>query len=183
LILLAGWWRIKHKSVDYRYLLFGFLIPSILILGVQWWLAYFSPGGNQTGFIFSPLGVESAFSGNLLPKFLLSVFFPGSILILDFRKFKDNPGLLLALIGFTLSAFQVYLLAENGNRFYDGNFRWGAQVMLFIWFVISAQEFLKRIFDGNKSTWGKIILSSIYLSHFAAGIFYYVHCILSTSYA
>jgi hypothetical protein len=182
-MILAVWWKIQHKVVDYRYLLFGFLIPSLVILGMQWWLAYFSPGGNQSGIIISPLGVESAFSGNLFPKFLLSVFFPVSILIFDFRKFKDNPGLLLALIGFLVSSFQVYLLAENGNRFYDGNFRWGAQVMLFIWFVISAKELLIRVFDGNKSNGGKIVLSTIYLSHIAAGIFYYVHCFLSTSYA
>ena len=183
LMILAMWWKIQHKVVDYRYLLFGFLIPSIVILGIQWWLAYFSPVGNQAGIIFSPLGVESAFSGNLLPKFLLSVFFPVSILIFDFRKFKDNPDLLLALIGFLVSSFQVYLLAENGNRFYDGNFRWGAQVMLFIWFVISAKELLKRVFDENKSNGGKIALSTIYLTHIAAGIIFYVHCFLSTSYA
>jgi hypothetical protein len=183
LFVLAVWWRLLHKAVDYRYLVFGFLIPSILVLGFQWWFAYFSPAGEPIRIIISPLGVESAYSGYLLPKFFLSILFPLSILICDFRKLRDNPILLLALIGFMVAVFQVYFLAESGNRFYDGNFRWGAQVMLFIWFVVSARELFNRLFDGNKCNRGKIVLSGIYLSHLAAGIVYYVYCFLSSSYA
>jgi hypothetical protein len=183
LIILAVWWRLLHKAVDFRYLVFGLLIPAVLVLGVQWWLAYFSPQGEPSRIIFSPLGVESAYSGTLLPKFLLSILFPVSILVSDFGKLRDNPVLLLALIGFTVAAFQVYFLAESGNRFYDGNFRWGGQVMLFIWFVVSARELLHKLFDGNKCTREKIILSGIYLSHLAAGIAYYGYCFLSTTYA
>ena len=183
LFILTAWWMFLHKTVDFKYLVLGFLVPCILVLGIQGWMAYFSPDGQASSIIFSPLGVESAFSGDLLPKFILSILFPVSILVADFRKFKDNPDLLLALIGFTVSAIQVYFLAESGSRFYDGNFRWGAQVMLFIWFVFSARELLKSLFDGNKIGARKIILSTIYLSYVAAGIFYYVHCFLSTSYA
>jgi hypothetical protein len=162
---------------------FGLLIPAVLVLGVQWWLAYFSPQGEPSRIIISPLGVESAYSGYLLPKFLFSILFPVSILVCYFGKLRDNPVLLLALIGFTVAAFQAYFLAEGGNRFYDGNFLWGAQVMLYIWFVVSARELFNVLFDGKKCTREKIILSGIYLSHLAAGIAYYGYCFLSTTYA
>ena len=180
LFILTVWWKVQHKVVNYRYLVFGFFLPSILVLGVQWWVAN---SNDPSPIIFSPLGVEGAFSKSLLPKFMLSVLFPLSILVSNFRKYKDNPDLLLAAIGFTVAAFQVYFLAESGDRFYHGNFRWGAQVMLFLWFVVSARELLQKLFDGNKCTREKIILSGIYLSHLAAGIAYYGYCFLSTTYA
>jgi len=180
LLILTAWWKFQRKSVDYKYLVFGFLLPSILVLGVQWWVVN---SNDPSPIILSPLGVEGAFSRNLLPKFMLSVLFPLSILVSNFRKYKDNPDLLLAAIGFTVAAFQVYFLAESGDRFYHGNFRWGAQVMLFLWFVVSARELLQKLFDGNKCTREKIILSGIYLSHLAAGIAYYGYCFLSTTYA
>ncbi|HEY5158759.1 MAG TPA: hypothetical protein VII93_12420 [Anaerolineales bacterium] len=183
LFILTMWWMFLHKAVDFRYLVFGFMVPSIIVLGIQWLMVYSSPARQVSHIIFSPLGVESAFSGDLFPKFILSILFPVSILVADFRKFRDKPDLLLALIGFTVSAFQVYFLAESGNRFYDGNFRWGAQVMLFIWFVISAREFIKIIFDGNKSKRERIILSTVYFSYLAAGVVYYAYCFLSTTYA
>ena len=116
-------------------------------------------------------------------RFLFSILFPVSILVCYFGKLRDNPVLLLALIGFTVAAFQAYFLAEGGNRFYDGNFLWGAEVMLFIWFVISARELFNVLFDGKKCNREKIILSGIYLSHLAAGIAYYGYCFLSTTYA
>jgi hypothetical protein len=183
LFILTVWWKVQHKVVDYRYLVFGFLLPSILVLGVQWWIAYRSPDSDASHIIFSLAGVESAYSRYLLPKFLLSILFPLSVLVCKYKKYKDNPDLLLGLIGFIVGAFQVYFLAESGNRFYDGNFRWGAQVMLFLWFVVSTKELLYRLFDGNKFHLKKVVLSGIYLSHLAAGIAYYVYCFLSTTYA
>ena len=183
LLILTVWWKFQHKVVDFRYLVFGFLLPSILVLGVQWWIAYLSPDSNASHIIFSLAGVESAYSRYLLPKFLLSVLFPASVLVCSYKKYKDNPDLLLGLIGFIVGASQVYFLAESGNRFYDGNFRWGAQVMLFLWFVVSTKELLYKLFDGNKFHLKKIVLSGIYLSHVAAGIAYYVYCFLSTTYA
>lgn len=170
----------QRKPVDYKYLVFGYLIPAILVLGIQWWVVN---SNDPSPIIFSPLGVEGAFSKNLLPKFILSVLFPLSILVCNFKKYKDNPDLLLAVIGFIVAVFQVYLLAESGDRFYHGNFRWGAQVMLFLWFVVSARELLQKLFDGNKCSREKIILSGIYLSQLAAGIVYYGYCFLTTTYA
>jgi hypothetical protein len=180
LFILTIWWKFQRKVVDHRFLIFGYLIPAILVLGVQWWVVN---SNDPSPIIISPLGVEGAFSKNLLPKFFLSIIFPLSILACNFRKYKDNPNLLLAVVGFIIAAFQVYFLAESGDRFYHGNFRWGAQVMLFLWFVVSVRELLQKLFDGNKCTREKIILSGIYLSHLAAGIAYYAYCFLSTTYA
>ncbi len=183
LLILTVWWKVQHKIVDLRYLVFGFFLPSILVLGVEWWIAYHSPDSDASHIIFSLVGVESAYSRYLLPKFLLSILLPLIILAFDFGKLRNNPVLLLALIGFMVAAVQLYFLAESGNRFYDGNFRWGAQVMLFLWFVVSARELLNKLFDGNKFHLKKIVLSGIYLSHLAAGIAYYGYCFLSTTYA
>jgi len=174
---------ICKKPVDWRLLIAGFLVPGPLILVVQLVLTYYLPGNDASSIIFNPLGVMSGYSGYLLPKFLLSILFPLAVLIFNFRQVVRDNTLRLAWVGFMASVLQMYLLAESGSRFADGNFLWGAQIMSLILFVASAR-FLwqEKLATGNFPGWQRIVILSIYAAHFLAGLAYYVSLMILAGY-
>jgi len=154
-----------------------------LILAAQSVVVFFFSGTNTEGIVIRPFAVEQAFSPYLPAKFLLSILFPLIFLILNFRSSLKNPSLQLAWITFIAGASQMYFLAEQGNNFYHGNFRWSAQFALFLLFVASLRFFLQKVFIIGKFDFKKdlpIIL--IYLLDIAFGILYYVHCMTSPHY-
>jgi hypothetical protein len=171
------------KPVDWRLLMGGFLVPGALILLVQLWLTYYQPGNDNSSILFSPLGVMSGYSGYLLPKFLLSILFPLAVLFFNFRRAVRDNTMMLAWLGFLVSVPQMYLLAESGYRFVQGNFLWGPQIMALILFVTSArflwrEQLVSEKFPGLKKT----SLLIIYAAHFLAGIAYYVSLMVLVGY-
>jgi len=175
---------IWKKPVDWRLLIAGFLVPGTLILLVQLLLTYYLPGNDTSSILFNPLGVMNGYSGYLLPKFFLSILFPLVVLIFNFRRVVRDKPLMLAWVGFLVSVPQMYLLAESGSRFIQGNFLWGAQIMSLILFVASARFIWREELVPKKSPgWEKTVILIIYAAHFLAGIAYYVSLMILTGYS
>jgi hypothetical protein len=181
--LMAAIRLVWKKPLDWRLLIVGFLLPGALILSVQLLLTYYLPGNDTSSILFSPLGVMSGYSGYLLPKFFLSILFPLAVLLFNFRRVVRDNTLMLAWLGFLASVPQMYLLAESGDRFIQGNFLWGAQIMALILFVASAR-FLWReqLVTEEFSLKGKIVALAIYAAHLLAGIAYYASLMVLAGY-
>jgi hypothetical protein len=171
------------KPIDWRLLLVGFMAPGVLILLVQMVLTFYLPGNDASSILIDPLGVMNGYSGFLLPKFFLSILFPLAVLIFNIRRVVRDNTLVLAWVGFLASVPQMYLLAESGSRFIQGNFLWGAQIMAFILFAASArflwrEEKVQEKFPG----WKKAAVLIIYAAHCLAGIAYYVNLMVLAGY-
>ena len=181
-IVLSAWQFIHHKHVDMRMLVLGFLIPAVFVLGVQFSITYFTDG-EEGGISILPLEVESHFSGYLLPKFLLSILFPLIVLVFNLHALRQNNSIKLAWVGFLFGVAQMYLLAESGDRLYDGNFRWGAQIMSFLLFSASVRWIMSAL-CGNEVSWrySKWPITLAYVAHLLAGITYYVRSFILTTY-
>jgi len=85
---------------------------------------------------------------------------------------------------FLSGAGQLYLFAETGERMYHGNFRWSAQIGLFILFAWSARlllrqpvEFLRGSRASRALAWG------IFGLHLLAGLVYAAYCWIGPGYA
>lgn len=173
---------LQRSRVDWKLLLFGFYLPGLLTLGLQWWIAY-SHGDPGTGIVWAPFQVESAYSHDLALKFLLSVLFPLVVLVLARRSLLKDSDLLVAWAGFLAGAAQFYLLAEGGDRMYHANFRWSAQVMLFLLFAAAARWFFRQGWlEGRIRLLQRWIANLTYLAHLAGGIAYYIYCMVSIHY-
>lgn len=181
--LMAAIRLVWKKPVDWRLLIIGFLVPGALILFVQLLLTYYLPGNDPSSILFNPLGVMNGYSGYLLPKFFLSILFPLAVLLFNFRRVLRDNTLMLAWLGFLASVPQMYLLAESGDRFIQGNFLWGAQIMALILFVASVRFLWREQLATEKFPgWQKIVVLIFYAAHFLAGIAYYASLMILAGY-
>jgi hypothetical protein len=156
----------------------GVVLPGVLILVCQYLVGYMSGKGGGTQIIFAPLVVESGASGYLPVKFVLSLFFPLLVLGVERRDLFNSENQLSWLI-LLVGVAQLYLLAETGNRLDDGNFRWGAQIALFLVFVTTTRYIWKKPACGRKEV---LALTVGLIPHVAAGVIYWLHCLSSKGY-
>jgi hypothetical protein len=172
----------SRRPVEWRLLIFGFFLPGGLLLLGQWFLTYFIPGQAGDKIVIDFLGVMKVYSANLLPKLFLSILFPLTVLVVNFKKVVQRNEMTLAWIGLLISFFEMYCLAEVGERYSDGNFLWGAQIMLFIVFITSVR-FLwqEKVILHNPIRWKDFLVFSFYFLHLFAGIAYNVYAIIITT--
>ena len=174
--------RLQHQSIDWKMAGYGFFLPGFCMLAIQWWIAYVV-GEPGEGIILAPFKVEGAFSGWLFYKFILSTLFVLVVAWIARRKLLKDAGLLAGWCGFVMGAVQFYLLAEGGERFLHGNFRWSGQIMLLLLFAVSVRWILQKELHGIKlNIHQKIITWSAYAAHLLGGIAYYIYCFISIHY-
>jgi CDP-diglyceride synthetase len=127
--------------------------------------------------LFAPFLVYSKMSESLLPKFLLSILFPLSILLLFRTRALRDRYYMLGLLLFLMGAIQSYFFAESGIRIFKGNFLWSGQLGLFLWFVISLRFVVQQFYSERaEPRWSAtyIALSGIFALHVVSGIIWYV---------
>jgi hypothetical protein len=172
----------RKRPIDWQLLIFGFFLPGVVVLFGQWLMTYSTNSGAGDKIVFDFLGVMKGYSSYLLPKLFLSISFPLIVFLLNFRKAIQDNNLLLAWFGLLAGLVQMYCLAERGDRYSDGNFLWGAQVMLFIVFVATTR-FLwhEKIKTGVSFQSKNIFAYFFYGVHLVAGVAYYLFAIIVTT--
>jgi len=182
LALSAGIRLLRKEKVDFKMLVYGFAAPAVSMLALQWLVAYqFGDPGERI--IFAPFQVERSFSAFLPLKFLLSCAFPLVVLVIARRFLLRDSNLLVGWTVFAVGVAQLYLLAEGGERLLHGNFRWSAQIGLFLLFAVMLRWFLQEgLFDKNLHWKAKLAAHASYLAHLGGGVVYYIYCMISVRY-
>lgn len=176
-LALARW--LRKEPVDWWMVLGGFALPACAVLAVQGVITY----SDGSSIILAPLVVEGAYSGALLLKFLLSIVFPLAVLLAYYHPLRKSPEMQLAWLVFGVGALELYLLAESGNRLPDANFRWSAQIGLFLLFAASARYLLHCAPALTKTRLkSSLLVAGAYLPHLVAGVVYYLHMFSSKAY-
>jgi len=156
LLILCLWQIIQKMECDRRLLIFGFLLPAALILSWQYSIQFGQGSNSDASILFAPLAVEGRVSNFLWLKILLSLFFPLVILILNAKEILSSNALKLAWLTFLAGAAQLYLFAEGGQEFKAANFRWGAQIGLFLLFIATARFVYLKTINGHQLTRKKV---------------------------
>lgn len=170
----------NRDSLNWNLLLFGFFLPAILILALQFRMTYSSSQLQgvyigSSNIIVAPLAVMQSYSSWLPAKLLLSLAFPLALLLCYFRTALKDTGLQLCWLAFMFGAAFTYLLAESGPRMFQGNFTWSAQITLFILFIYSARFLFRSEGIADNTDRKKFYLcNATLLFHFAFGIVFYV---------
>jgi len=182
LFLLMIYYKIKNIQIDWRLAIYGIFAPAAIILPIQLFITYLSPTSVGYSIIFLPFMAESAFSSYLPIKFLLSIIFPLAVSILFIRRTFSSKEFQLGWLSFLIAIFQLYLLAESGKGLLGGNFRWSAQITLFILFIVSAR-FIYLQWGSEKVVKAKVMALISYTPHIISGLIYYIYCFVSIHYS
>ncbi len=173
---------ITKQEFDKKMIIWGFAIPSLLVLTIQ----YFGLYGNKDtniSIIWAPLIVKKAYSDFLFIKFLLSSLFVIQGLVVFRNQLITDRVLLLGWTMFSIGIFQTYFLAESGERMLHANFGWSGQIALFLLLVIILRKSLNFYFtDKIRSNLEKLAGLITYSMHLAGGIAYYFYCLFSIHY-
>lgn len=174
----------RKESLDWKLLLLGFVLPLVAILLWQYNLTYTSSAitVTQAKIIFAPFVVLSHASSWLFLKFLVSILFPLCVYFAYFKKSVQDVGLNFAWLVFLIGAAYTYLLAEDGDRLFAGNFAWSGQITSFVLFVISVRFFIpqeagrvlgKLLDKPGKRFWGCVAVLG---AHLISGmVWYFAH--------
>ena len=173
------WWM--HKPIDLRFLTFGVFLPGFGILAVQGLMTYLLPSSGGSRLILAPFLVVSGYSNFLGAKLFLSILFPLAVMLFSWRNFSKDPVIQMLTLAFVFGLTQAYLLAESGDRLMDGNFLWGAQIILFLIFATFCRKWLQERFL-SANFWEKFSVIGAWLLHAAAGVVYIIYVLTHIPY-
>jgi hypothetical protein len=157
---LVAWLdRGPARARTLRMLVVGLALPAAAALIVTFVVTYVTGvegfESQSGGIVLAPFDTYSFFSGQLALKFALSVAFPVAVLFAYPNALRRDVALRVAWAAFAFGAAATYLLAESGERRYQGNFWWSGQVTLFLLFVASAAHVVVReaLAGRSESRW------------------------------
>jgi hypothetical protein len=166
---------VKKQPVNWSWLVFGLVLPSLALLIWQFVLT-FGPA-SESRVVFAPLQIMRSLSDtSLIVKLLLSMLFPLVITLLNLKDALKDPRMQLGWLSFLFGAVFTYFFAEVGPQSGAANFIWSGQITLFLLYVSSAlflcdhREILK---ENHLKRW--LTLAVIFLQlYFGAGFYFYV---------
>ena len=180
--------RITFKNAFLEVLAF---VPAGLFLLWQFLKVFFISAAPDAGggIMFQPFLVWSEYSGNIVVSILRAAAFPLFVFFFCYAGNKNKkPCLKYALIFYAVSVAEYALLAESGERMSDGNFQWGMNLAIGIFFLSALFEFISwniSTFNGNEdkahiikrviSFFGCLLLSL----HFLFGTWYYIELMVT----
>jgi hypothetical protein len=168
----------KVRLINWKGLLIGTVATAVLILGVQYIQTYSREGSGTLS--LDPLKVILIYSPNLfiaLLKVLMSVLFPLSVTLFNWKLVSDRIDFRLGWINYLVGVILVFLLSE-GNRDFHANLFWGPMIGAFLLFVITTIYFFSWIASrGLRSLWspGNLIPLILLAAHIIYGVIYYIN--------
>ena len=154
--LFAIWRCVRRKSVDWIRLIFGILLPAILMLGLLALITYvdFDDGSViEIGWL--------TFMKNYFPtwkiaaKFLLSIAFPIGVTLLYAKQACQNLFFGFAWTIFACAILVTYSLYETGPRMMHGNFLWTSYSAVFLLMFASThfllEQYIRELRNGDSS--------------------------------
>jgi hypothetical protein len=176
--VLALWRIIKKKDWNWKLIIFGLFVPSVIILILQYALMYSTQqsGGIAFSFLQAVLTYVPTVGGAFL-RLIFSLGFPLIVLILFFKKVMGSLRLLASYGTLVVGIILMYFVIETGPRAYHANFWWSAQIALFILFV---ELTLFCIREFSHMGWKQAIrtirfwaTTGVFSLHFISGVIWY----------
>jgi hypothetical protein len=124
--------------------------PLILLMGVQFVLAFGSGKPESSGIEIAPLKVWRLFTPNIVASTILGLAFPLTVAALYPKQCRLNTHLVWSFLTLSVAILQLILLAEKGPRWSHGNFLWGSLFATTLVYIYSAQVLINAPHDRRR---------------------------------
>ncbi|MCC6615146.1 MAG: hypothetical protein IT320_16835 [Anaerolineae bacterium] len=166
----------RRQPIDGALVFLGLLAPAAITLGTQMTLLTAERGN----LVFAPLEALTIHDEALLGiviKLPLSLVFPLAVAAMTWRSSKHDPAFQIAWLGLGFGLVQFYLFNETKDVG-GGNFWWGAQIALFILFIVSARIAWRASLSQDQRGW----LWGILALHVVCGVIWWGQHMLEFQY-
>ncbi|MFC2078677.1 hypothetical protein ACFLSZ_01700 [Candidatus Bipolaricaulota bacterium] len=147
---------VRKRQVIWPLAFMGLIGGGVLAYQYFMWFAPHTTTLANMSIGFAPFAAYAHYSSLLFPKFLLSILFPLSVVVVYWKAAMRDVYTKLAWLMFAVGAFYTYFLVElgpDGQIDFSMNFAWSGQITLFVLFVASVRLFiLRRPGTGSEST-------------------------------
>lgn len=179
---LVIFFLIKNKSIkrlNYK-LLFFVGIPAFIVLSTQFLMR--SSSAETSKFVFAPFVAVLTRVPNIPMVFLfllLSLAFPISVFILNWKTVKQKASTQLLLITLTINFLLFFLFAEVPKTGHL-NFIWGMMMAVFLSFVYAIIIWVNQSKLEDRQFWTirSLLPFTFLLLHIASGVLYYFSVVL-----
>ncbi len=184
IVLLPGlvvWLFIQvflKKKVNWLFMAFAVALPALIIVGFQYALMY---GISNSSIQFSPLTAMLHYAPSRKALFfwlLMSLAFPITTFFVYIKQTSKEKRLLLAGIILLFGLILTYFFMETGERQFDLNFGWSAEVALFIFFIESSFFLIKEFFTERNFSPRNLLRQSplilLFTLHLISGVIFFV---------
>ena len=183
--LFAIWRILRRGSVDWILLIFGVLLPGVLMLGLQALLSYVAvDDGSSIAFGFLTFMRHWIPTWRIPIQLLLSIVFPLGVIVLYPGQASRNLLLSFAWSVFICAIAMTYLLYESGPRFTHGNFIWPSYNAVFLLMFASTLFLLEQYAREVRHGYGSLqIFGLSFSTRFAFATFLFsLHVISGIAY-
>lgn len=154
-------------------ILTGIVIPAIIVLSIQYFMNFNNVMYVDNRVIFAPFEffkMHNAYNLLLIPKIVLSFAFPLSLYIVNSKALRTDIYFISSSAMFFISLVPTFLFVES-SRPAAGNFTWGSQIALFIWFFSSMVYFTRSYLTRSRKV--NLLIIGIYGLHLVSGVIWY----------
>ncbi len=151
-------------------------VPTFITLLIQFGGVFGSNShaGSEGGIGFGIGKAWGVYTDNIILAVMLANAFPGLIMLLNFKRFKDNKVFLLSWEVMMAGFLEFLLLYEKGDRFEHCNFAWGYIYGIFFVFVSGLMLLIENTVRKKQPVWLLAIEWAVYVWHLGCGLAFFV---------
>ena len=162
------------KFREFLYLL-ATAVPTFITLIIQFGGVFGSSShaGADGGIGFAIGKAWSVYTGNIVLAVMLANAFPGVVMLLNLKRFRDNKTFLLAWDVMMAGFLEFLCFYEKGDRFVHCNFAWGYIYGIFFVFVAGLMLLIENTVKKKQPMPILIFEWAVYVWHLGCGIAFF----------
>jgi len=166
----------KGKKLREFLLLLATAVPTFITLLIQFGGVFGSSShaGEDGGIGFGIGRAWSVYTGNIALAVMLANAFPGVVMLLNLKRFKDNKIFLLSWEVMMAGFLEYLCLYEKGDRFVHSNFAWGYIYGIFFVFVSGLMLLIENSVKKKQPLGILIFEWAVYAWHLGCGLVFFV---------
>ena len=166
----------KGKKFKEFLCLLATAVPTFITLIIQFGGVFGSSShaGEDGGIGFAIGKAWGVYTDNIVLAIMLANAFPGVMMLLNLKRFKDNKTFLLAWEVMMAGFLEFLFLYEKGDRFIHCNFAWGYIYGIFFVFVAGMMLLIENTVKKKQPVPLLVFEWAVYVWHLGCGIVFFI---------
>ena len=166
----------KGKKTKEFFCLLATAVPTFITLAIQFGGVFGSSShaGEDGGIGFAIGKAWGVYTNNIVLAVMLANAFPGVVMLLNLKRFKDNKIFLLSWEVMMAGFLEFLCLYEKGERLQHCNFAWGYIYGIFFVFVSGLMLLIENTVKKKQPIWMLVFEWAVFVWHLGCGIAFFV---------